>query len=346
MLQIAAVAGVSKATVSLALRDDPRITPEVRIRVREAARKVGYRPNPLLAVHMAHLRSSRPARWRATLGYLVQLPKEEWKQHELRPPGLSHVGALARARALGYTLERFWLAEPGMTATRMTRILASRGVPGVLVAPWPHQGLGERLDLGWSQFAAATVGHALWQPDIHRACHDNFSTMGRALDELAHRGYRRIGFAAAAEDDKRVHHAWHARLLVFQATLPAAERVPPLITHDWSQSTFLRWVKAARPDAVLTTRAIFVVPWLAKARIRVPEKLGVATVYWRHELPECSGYYQNFEQLGAAAIDLIVGQLHHNERGLPATPKVVLLPGEWREGSTLRPAPAAKAKTS
>lgn len=343
--QIAAAAGVSKATVSLALRDDPRITSAVREKVRETARQLDYRPNPLLAVHMAHLRTSRPAQWRATLGFLVQLPKEEWAQHALRPPGLSYAGALERARTLGYTLERFWLAEPGMTPARMTRVLASRGVPGVLVAPWPHQGLGERLDLGWPQFAAATVGYALWQPNLHRACHDNFSTMGRVLEELVRRGYRRIGFAAAVEDDERVNQAWHARLLVFQAARPRAERVPPLLTREWNQATFLAWLKNAKPDVVLATRAIHVIPWLAKARIRVPERLGVATVYWRHELPECSGYYQNFELLGAAAIDLIVAQLQRNERGLPATPNVVLLPGEWREGATLRPAPAAPATT-
>src|SRR5688572_11182124 len=104
MQQVAAAAGVSKATVSLALHDDPRITAEVRAKVQEAARRLGYRPNPLLAVHMAHLRTSRPARWQATLGFLVQLPKEAWAEQALRPPGLSYAGALERARALGYTL--------------------------------------------------------------------------------------------------------------------------------------------------------------------------------------------------------------------------------------------------
>ena len=44
--------------------------------------------------------------------------------------------------------------------------------------------------------AAATVGYSLWEPNVHRACHDNFTTMGRTLEELARRGYTRIGFAA------------------------------------------------------------------------------------------------------------------------------------------------------
>jgi LacI family transcriptional regulator len=225
----------------------------------------------------------------------------------------------------------------------MSRILVNRGVPGVIVAPWSRPGLGERLALDWAHFAAATVGYSLWQPNLHRACHDNYSTMGQALQELARRGYRRIGFATAAPDDERVNHLWLARFLTFQTTLPESGRVPPLLSPEWNREAFLRWVKRAKPDAIVTTRAGDVAPWLAKAKIRVPEKIGVLTVYWRHDMPECSGFYQNFELLGASAVDLVVAQLHRNERGLPATPKVMLLPGEWREGSTLAAAPVGAA---
>ncbi len=338
MLQIAAAAGVSKATVSLALRNDARITPKVRAKVQEVARKFGYRPNPLLAVHMAHLRTAQAPQWRATLGFLVNLPRQAWAVDVLRPSNLVYNGACDRARALGYSLEIFWLAEEGMTAARMSRILVSRGVPGVIVAPWTRPGLGERLDLEWSHFASSTIGYALWEPGLHRACHDNFSTMNLALRELAARGYQRIGFATAAEDDERVNHHWLAGILVQQASVPEARRVPPLLTREWDQETFLRWVKRTRPDVIVTTRAAHVMSWLAKARIRVPERVGVLTVYWRHDQPECSGYYQNFELLGSSAVDLVVAQLHRNERGLPATPNLMLLPATWREGASLRPA--------
>ncbi|MBI2513221.1 MAG: LacI family DNA-binding transcriptional regulator [Opitutae bacterium] len=344
--QVAELAGVSKATVSLALRNDVRITLPVREKVQAAARKLDYRPNPLLAVHMAHLRTVQPPQWRATIGFLAQLEKRQWHEDRYRPANLAYAGATERANALGYTLEIFWLGQPGMTGARMSRILTSRGVPGFVVAPWPRPGLGERLGLAWENFAAATIGYTLWEPDIHRACHDNFSTMGLAFSELLRRGYRRIGFATAAEDDDRVNHQWLARFLVGQTSLPPKGRVPPLLTREWNAEIFLRWMKSARPDAIITTRGAIVTQWLGKARIRVPEKVGVVTVYWRPDAPHCSGFYQNFELLGAAAIDLVVAQLHRNERGLPAVPKVMLMPGAWREGSTLRPPPAAPPKTA
>src|SRR5689334_15040137 len=50
MRDIAAVAGVSQSTVSRVLNDVPTrvpIAPETRERVTLAARKLGYRPNPL-----------------------------------------------------------------------------------------------------------------------------------------------------------------------------------------------------------------------------------------------------------------------------------------------------------
>ena len=54
---IAKLAGVGKATVSLALRNDPKITAATRERVRVAAEQLHYRPDPALARIAAH-------RWR------------------------------------------------------------------------------------------------------------------------------------------------------------------------------------------------------------------------------------------------------------------------------------------
>jgi LacI family transcriptional regulator len=47
---------VSHATVSLALRNDPRISPATKRKVFAAARRLGYRPDPHLAELMDLLR--------------------------------------------------------------------------------------------------------------------------------------------------------------------------------------------------------------------------------------------------------------------------------------------------
>jgi LacI family transcriptional regulator len=53
---VARALGVSRSTVSLALRDDPRISDATRRRVRRAAEDLGYTANPLIATLMSTLR--------------------------------------------------------------------------------------------------------------------------------------------------------------------------------------------------------------------------------------------------------------------------------------------------
>jgi LacI family transcriptional regulator len=43
-----------------------------------------------------------------------------------------------------------------------------------------------------------------------------------------------------------------------------------------------------------------------------------------------------YDRLGAAAVELLTGQLTRGELGLPADPRVVLVEGRWVEGRTLR----------
>jgi DNA-binding LacI/PurR family transcriptional regulator len=59
MAEVAKVVGVSKNTVSLALRGSPRISEATRKRIAEAAETLGYRLNPTVAHLMAQLRQNR-----------------------------------------------------------------------------------------------------------------------------------------------------------------------------------------------------------------------------------------------------------------------------------------------
>ena len=59
--------GLSRATVSSALRGTGRVSPETQERVREAARKAGYRHNPLAATLMSEMRRSTGGTFRGVL---------------------------------------------------------------------------------------------------------------------------------------------------------------------------------------------------------------------------------------------------------------------------------------
>ena len=57
--RIAAEAGLSPSTVSLALRNSPKIPAATKQRIRKIAQRLGYRPDGKLTELMSHLRLTR-----------------------------------------------------------------------------------------------------------------------------------------------------------------------------------------------------------------------------------------------------------------------------------------------
>lgn len=142
---VARALGVSHTTVSMALRNDPRILPATRQKVNQAAVRLGYRSDPIVSELMAQLRASRARSNEVPLAFLTAWPtRDGWRKV------MDHVdffkGALARATELGYGLDEFWLREPGMTPQRMTSILRTRGIRGSLCFRWQNR----RGEFRWS----------------------------------------------------------------------------------------------------------------------------------------------------------------------------------------------------
>lgn len=66
---IAVKAGVTKGTVSLALRNHPRISAATPVRVQAVAAELGYRPNPAVAAWMSHRRGVAPKTGGASIAF-------------------------------------------------------------------------------------------------------------------------------------------------------------------------------------------------------------------------------------------------------------------------------------
>jgi len=331
MQMIADKACVSRMAVSLALRNSPKISPATRERIREIAEELGYRPNPLVSALMTQLRDVRRAPKQTTIAYVTAYPTADgWR----RPGPFVEFfdGAKARAEALGYTLEEWWAARPGLTLERLSSILYNRNIHGLLIAPLPAGGSSLRMD--WPRFAAATIGFSLAEPAIPRASNDQYQSITVALHELARLGYKRIGLAITDEEDTRVQRKWSAGFLVYQQGIAAKHRVPSL-RSDTGFAAFSEWFRKHKPDAVLSQDPRCI-EFLSRLGCDVPADVGFAHLALTDADTGLAGIHQNGRIVGASVIDLVDAQLRRNERGVPGSPKTVLVQGRWVPGPTVR----------
>jgi LacI family transcriptional regulator len=75
--------------------------------------------------------------------------------------------------------------------------------------------------------------------------------------------------------------------------------------------------------------------WLRRLGKQIPRDVGFAMVNWGPDR-DCAGVDQNNRAVGAAAVDLVVGQLYRNECGIPEVAKVVQVESRWVDGPTVR----------
>jgi len=332
---VARLAGVHKATAARALNHDPRITSATRQAVEAAAQRLGYKVNHLLSAWMSTRRRRVPVA-SAVLAYVTGHPT----RYGWRPPASDlpdfFPGARARAEQGGFTLDDFWLHEKGMTPERFTGILRARNIQGLLIGRMPGAET-TLLEYDWSGFSVVALGLSLAAPIFHRVRENHFHTASLAAAQCHRRGFRRIGLAFDRMDDVgRMNDMWVGGFLSEQVKWPQSSyRVPPLLSHTSDPREFMAWFKRHRPDVVLVSQVDPVKQWLAGGKIRVPEDVGLVDLRCYDPHAGMTGIHYDIAQTGALGVEMLIGVLHRQERGVPGRPHEVLLQGAWIEGRTL-----------
>ncbi|MFA6286405.1 MAG: LacI family DNA-binding transcriptional regulator [Opitutaceae bacterium] len=322
---VALKAGVAQSTVSRALSNNPQVSPAERKRIVAIAQKLGYRPNPYVSAFTAQVRGYRRSPQGATIAFLDCTPAR--RQNFTRD---YREGAAKRARSLGYKEEVFRLSELNGSIDQLNRILQARGISSMLVLPVP-----DSCDLSavrWENLICATIDYTLRQPDMHRASPDYFNAMQMTLQKLETQGRKRIVFCARREDVTDIAPPWLGAYSCCQRLKKPADRMDAYISTKWDKAHFQQWLKRTKPDAIVTNSAHFF-DWAEEAGFNHPEVRFSALSFYKKR-PDITYIEQNPEQVGAAAIDLIIGQIHRNERGLPSLPKRVLVASSWVDPST------------
>jgi len=327
---IAKACGTNRMTVSLAMRGRPGVSSETMARVRAEAERQGYRPNPLVSALMARLRETRVPQYQATIALIHAAPAADWK---LMFPACRYfeAGVKARTAQLGYRVETFWLRSPKWSAGGLERALIGRGIHGLVVAPMP--GGTTELAFDFSAFAVAAIGQSMLRPSLHCAAPNYFQTIELAFERLKAAGRRRIGLVLEPSLDERSRHQWLGAFLGCQmAAVGAAGKAKPLIKAV-GRSDLLKWVRRERLDAVLSAEMRHL-EWLRDDGVKVPDEVAFVCFTRAEEMRGVTGVANNPAEIAMAAVDMVVAQLHRNERGVPMEPRVLQIAPHWEAGET------------
>lgn len=329
---LAAEAGVSPMTVSLALRNSREVSTATCGRIQRLAAARGYRPDPTITKLMQHLRMRAPRRFQASLCGLMQnwsaMPRQDSNNYYVR----LQRGLQGRAESLGFAFDTIDLNDYPKKES-LQRVLLSRGVEGVVLLPLLRPSrLDDRLD--WKFFSTVAVTSSVLSPRFHSVMPHHFDNMLRVCDELTRAGCVRIGLAISKDHDVRVNHRWLGAM-AWHNSLAGAQPVVPLLGEragPWLEpGVFADWLRRERPDAVIMDPLDR--PLLAAVLPKLPARRRPRIISMNFPHPAAdAGLDQCVEEIGTAAIEVLAGMIARGDKGVPRRPNTTMIVGEWIGG--------------
>ena len=338
---VAKKAGVSLMTASYALRNHPKIPRVTRDRIQRVAARLGYRPDPEMSRLMHLLRKHKHASFQTTLAFL-SFQETPHATHRYTADLIA--GAKDRAAQLGYSVDVLSVAHSQLGRSRLTTMLKTRGIRGVLIPPLP-----EIVDcsamLDWSQFSVIAATYSAQNLVVNRVVPNHQGNIMEALTRLRALGYRRPGLVLVGDLVRRANSAYQAVLALRQQNGDFA--YVPAFNGEFSEmedpdSRIRPWLLENQPDLLLTVEAA--VPTLIRVLgSRYPATIGIG-VLDHSGVSTHAGIDQHPSIIGEAAVELLAGQIQHGEVGLGRHPRITMIDGTWLAGTSIRPRKRAPAR--
>lgn len=333
---IAKELGISHVSVSLALRDSPRISKKRKEEVKQAAERMGYTPDPMLSA-LANYRQQKDNHGiHSALAWINQWDdKDELRRYKEFDAYWN--GAKDAASKLGFRLEEFRITDD-LSGERLLTILKTRNIRGILIPPHPD---GMNLQgFDWSQFSIVRFGYSVRQSKVHLVTSEMVANSMLAYQKIHENGYRRIGMVSQHTHDQNTRHNTRAGFKAAEDIFAEPDQhIPPLFfkNDDLEESieAFKIWFTRYRPDAILSSTAI-VKEILPRLHLQVPQDIAVAVTSVLDAHFD-SGINQRSYEIGRVAVSKLAGLINENETGLPQTIRRTAIEGAWVEGSSCPP---------
>ena len=128
---------------------------------------------------------------------------------------------------------------------------------------------------------------------------------------------------------------WLAGYEAFANTSTLCERVAIFEPDKLDKEAFFQWFHRNRPDIIIGHKSD-IITWLEEEGFRTPDDVGFFSLNLHHTIGETAGLNLQPCQIGAAAMEVLVSQIHLQKRGVPKLPYTTLLEGEWVDGFSIK----------
>lgn len=330
---VAQAAGVCLMTVSLSLRDDPKISRPTRERIQRLAKELGYHPDPEISRLMKRLRTSRISRGSTGLAIVDFYPSLDFS--ELAYHRHIREGILRRAGDLGFSTAQLKAAGYKFNLQHILSVVRNRGLEGLILFPSVVAPLVLDPAVDWSGLSVVTVTNSILSPRFHSVAPHQFANMMRLIDAMRAHGHRKIGAILEESFDERTAHHFTAamnrhghgrRILIVPAAASAAEKT----------ALIARWIARHAPDMIFAQSPEPVM--LACARQKRAARPAIAALGTPND-DRFSYLDEHPEVVGSAAVDLLAGMMYYHETGIPEHPRITMIEGELRLDRLTAPPP-------
>jgi LacI family transcriptional regulator len=330
MKDIALRAGVHQTTVSLALRNDPRISQETRDRVQALAKEMGYVPDPALTSLVAYRRSSKIKRDQETIALVFDVKDPTlFNESEYLPSIREEV--TKRASELGYKVDVFIQGVDFSNWKMLDRVLLTRNIHGILFGGIYQENTTVELD--FNNYCMVKISQSPHDLEIDSVMGNSFFSVRKIMRKLKELGFNRPAMAGSVTDEQNTRHVYRAGFLYGQVTHFAPENHIPFYEFTRKPNPQLieeiyQWLRAVKPD-------VFISYWnnLVEAAYRLTVEDGHSCRFVCVEADSKSralgGIRNNYRKMARTAIELLVSKMQMNNRGIPESATTTLVDSKW-----------------
>ena len=332
---IAEALGVSKMSVSIALRGKYGVSAPLRASVLKCAKKMGYSRDAEVCRTMSEIKRRGSGKFCGTIALMLAVESEDvLRNHPTFPEFLN--GIMRGAKQLGYNVDKFFLYENGSSAEKFARIFRSRGIKGgVLAGIYDNSYLPTKFQPLWKEFKFVSAGVRTYNPHLDYASSDQFLVTRNAVIELLKLGYSRPALVLDQVINNIVDDRFTGGFLAGQMRVIQKNRVPPFLHSNdniKNETDFKKWFLRYRPDSIL---CLYNTPksWLESMGVKIPKDVALVQLERRNNNPEWSGMDQHNDSVGELCVRRLADFLNSplSEKSLPTA---IFVPPDWCNAST------------